>query len=153
MNQTTQANILLSILDTLNIYTLEVYPYHLHNVVSNDKLYGADQKFINEINQIASEVSDLLLDNLKDLNDRPSLQSKVALDFFEKVITKADLTEDKLCTLALNLWNLSLKHRHQIDKKYHLKIVSHIELFKTHHKNKLIRSRLETIIAKIRTKL
>lgn len=153
MNQTTHANIYLSILDALNIYSLEIYPYHLHNVVSNDKLYGADPKFINEINQIATEVVELLLKILKDLNDRPNLQSKVAVDLFEKVVTKADLGEDKLCSLALNLWNLSLKHRNQIDKKYHLTIVGHIEQLKTHQKNKLIRSRLETIIAKIQTKL
>lgn len=95
----------------------------------------------------------MLLEILKDLNDRSSLQSKVALDFFERVITKADLTDDKMCTLALNLWNLSLKNRHQIDHKMHMNVIGHIESFKTFQKNKQVRSRLETIIAKIRTKL
>lgn len=152
-NQTTQATIFLSILDTLSIYAQDVYPYHLHNVVSNDQLYGADPKFINEINEIASEIVEILLETLKDLTDQPTLQSQLALEFFERVITKADLTDDKLCQLALNLWNLSLKNRHAIDQKVHFKIINHFESWKTRQKNKYLRSRMEVIINKIRTKL
>jgi hypothetical protein len=151
--QITYPMILLNTLDTLSWCAQETYPFHFQNVVSNDELYGADPKFIDEVNEISTEVVETLLEILKSLTEKPKLQSTVALEFFERLALKADLTDDKVYQLAVNLWNLSLKNRQAIDLKNHLKVLQHLESWKKSVKNKNLVERMEELVNKIKVKL
>lgn len=125
-SQSTQATIYLHIIDILCYYAQDTYPYHLQNVISNDQLYGNDPKFINEVNELATGILNDLLVMLQAMSsERPKLQSIISLELFERVATKADLTDDKMFTLAINLWNLSVKNRQ--DPKMHPKIYQHVQ--------------------------
>lgn len=129
--QISQATIYLNVLDMLCTCAQNCYPYHLQNVVSNDKLYGADPKFVNEINELATEVVEELLAKMKQLSDKANLQSSIALDLFERIATRADLQDDKVFQLALNLWNLSIKNRNSLEPKAHFKMLQHLECIKS----------------------
>lgn len=146
-----QATVYLNILDVLCWCAQDSYPYHLQNVVSNDQLYGADPKFINEINEIATEIVEDLLLLMKSFSDRVKLQSSIALELFQRVSTKADLCDDKIFQLALNLWNLTLKNRHVMEPKAHVKLLSHLESSKILRKNQ--NSRTDELINRIKSKL
>jgi hypothetical protein len=125
-SQSTQATIYLHIIDILCYFAQETYPYHLQNVISNDQLYGNDPKFVNEVNELATGILNDLLVMLQAMSsERPKLQSIISLELFERVATKADLTDDKMFQLAINLWNLSIKNRQ--DQKMHLKIYQHVQ--------------------------
>lgn len=125
-SQSTQVTIYLHIIDILCYFAQETYPYHLQNVISNDQLYGNDPKFVNEINELATGVLNDLLIMLQAMgNETPKLQSIISLELFERVATKADLTDDKMFTLANNLWNLSFKNRQ--DQRMHQKIYQHVQ--------------------------
>lgn len=139
-------------MDTLSSCAQEVYPYHLQHVVSNDQLYGSDPKFINEVNVICSQIVEELLEMLKELADRPNVQSHVALELFTRVATMSDLTDDKLFILAVNLWNLVVKNR-RIEQKTLLKTLQHLESIKTATKSNTYVKRLEDLLIKIRSKL
>ncbi|XP_058057478.1 VPS35 endosomal protein sorting factor-like [Anopheles bellator] len=128
-SSTTLSNIYLHVLDFLSVAAQEVYPYHIVNVISNDELYGSDPKFIAEVNELCCSVCDKLLQQLKLLLDAnaPRAQSQLALDLFLKIITGADLTVDKMFTLAYNLWNLTVKNRHVLDGKQLQTVLSYTE--------------------------
>lgn len=151
--QANQATIYLNILDMLCCCAQVTYPYHLHNVVSNDQLYGTDPKFINEINEIASGVVEELLVVLKTFSDKVKLQCSVAFELFERVATKADLRDDKIFQLALNLWNLTVKNRHVVESKGHLKMIHHLEMVKTFTKSQSYRQQMDELINRIKSKL
>lgn len=151
--QITYPMILLNTLDTLTWCAQETYPIHLQNVVSNDKLYGGDPKFIGEINEISTEIVETLLEILQNLSDKPKLTSNVALEFFERIALKADLTDDKVFQLAVNLWNLSLKNRQVIDLKNHTKVLLHLECWKKSVKNRNLMERMEELVKRIKVKL
>lgn len=121
--------------------------------MSNDQLYGADPKFINEINEIASGILDEMLAMLKTFSDKVKLQCSVAFDLFERVATKADLSDDKIFQLALNLWNLTVKNRQVMEPKVHLKMLHHLESVKTVTKNQNYRQQMEELINRIKSKL
>lgn len=129
------------------------YPYHLQNVVSNDQLYGADPKFINEINEIATGIVEDMLEILKVTSDKTKLQCLIALELFERVATKADLHDDKIFQLALNLWNLTIKNRQHVEPKAHLKMLQHLENVKASTRNQIYCNRIEELIKRIRSKL
>lgn len=131
----------------------DIYPYRLHNVVSNDQLYGADPKFINEINEIATGVVEELLVMLKTLSDKVKLQCSVAIELFERVATKADLRDEKIFQLALNLWNLTAKHRQMMEPKVHLKMLQHLERVKVSTRNQNYRQQMDELINRTKTKL
>ncbi|XP_055614690.1 VPS35 endosomal protein sorting factor-like [Uranotaenia lowii] len=128
-NSNTIVSIYLHILDFLSVATQEVYPYHIVNVISNDELYGSDPKFLAEINNIACEVCDQILQSLKQLLETNAIrqQSQLALDLFLKIITGADLTVDRMYTLTYNLWNLAVKNRSVLDPKQLHQIYSYTE--------------------------
>lgn len=148
-----QAMIYLNVLDSLCWCAQDAYPYHFHNVVSNDQLYGADPKFINEINEMATGVVEELLVMLKTFGDKVKLQCSIALDFFERVATKADLRDDKIFQLALNLWNLTVKNRQLLEPKVHLKMLQHLESVKAASKNQNYRHRMEELMDRLKSKL
>jgi hypothetical protein len=112
------------ILDMLSIAAQESYPYHIPNVISNDDLYGMDPKFIGEINALCSQVTDLVLIQLKyfGVTHQPRLQGTLTLDLFIRIITSASLQSEKTFTLAVNLWNLALKNRQSMDAKAFVRI-------------------------------
>lgn len=151
--QASQATIYLNILDMLCCCAQDTYPYHLQNVVSNDALYGADPKFINEVEEIATGVVDELLMMLKTYSDKVKLQCSIALELFERVATKADLRDDKIFQLSLNLWNLTVKHRHVMESKVHQKMLQHLECVKSSSKNSNYRHRMDELINRIKSKL
>lgn len=140
-------------MDTLSSCAQEVYPYHLQHVVSNDQLYGSDPKFINEVNEICSQIVEELLEMLKELADRPNVQCHVALELFTRVATMSDLTDDKLFILAVNLWNLVVKNRKSFDQKSLAKTLQHLESIKSATKSSSYVKRLEDLLIKIRSKL
>jgi len=151
---TTLATIQLHILDALCCCAQDTYPYHLPNVVSNDQLYGADPKFINEINELASTIVEQLLMTLKTLADKPRLQCSLGLELFERVATKSDLQDEKLFTLAVNLWNLTIKSRNMAaDPKAHHKVVRHLETATSVARNKSYQRKLDELVNRIRSKL
>lgn len=131
----------------------DAYPYHLQNVVSNDQLYGSDPKFINEINEIATEVIEELLAMMKTLSDKAKLQCAIALELFERIITRADLLDAKIFQLALNLWNLTLKNRNSLEPKVHLKIIQHVENIKSCSRKKSYQQRLDELLNRMKMKL
>lgn len=148
-----QATLYLNVIDTLCWFAQDTYPYHLQNVVSNDQLYGADPKFINEINDIATGIVEELLVMLKSLSEKIKLQSFIAFEIFERVATKADLRDDKILQLALNLWNLTLKNRHAMEPKAHLKMLQHLEFVQASTRNQNYRNRMDELITRIKSKL
>lgn len=131
----------------------DTFPYHLQNVVSNDQLYGADPKFINEVNEIATGVMEELLVMMKALSDNAKIQCAIAIELFERVATKADLLDDKIIQLALNLWNLTIKNRQVMEPKTHLKMLHHLENVKASTRNKNYRLRMDELINRIKSKL
>lgn len=147
------AAIYLNVLDMLCCCAQDTYPYHLQNVVSNDQLYGADPKFINEINEIATTIVDELLGLLKTYSDKVKLQCSIALELFERVATKADLNDDKIFQLAVNLWNLTIKNRQAIEPRVHIKILHRLESAKASSKHRNYRQRMDELINRIKSKL
>lgn len=154
-NQPTQSIIYVNVIDTLCCFSRETYPYHLHNVISNDQLYGNDPKFINEINELATRIVNDLLLLLQGMSaEQSKLQSAIALELFERVATKADLSDDKMFTLAGNLWNLSMKNRQ--DAKMHQKIYQHVQSIRRAVKsqgNENYCQRLDELLIRIKNKL
>ncbi|CRK98610.1 CLUMA_CG011946, isoform A [Clunio marinus] len=147
------AFIYINVLDVLCWCAQGSYPYHFHNVVSNDQLYGSDPKFINEINEISTEIVDELLVIMKSYSDKVKLQSSISLELFERVSVKADLNDDKIFQLALNLWNLSIKHRQTLDPKAHMKMIQHLMNVKASTRNKDYCHRMDELINRIKSKL
>lgn len=79
---------------------------------SNDSLYGADQKFISEINKMCGIIVDEILLELKKLGQKGNVrkQSQFALELFIRIMLKADLSHSPMVALANNLWQLSQKN-------------------------------------------
>lgn len=154
-NQSTQATIYLHIIDILCYFAQETYPYHLQNVISNDQLYGNDPKFVNEVNELVTGILNDLLIMLQAMSsEQPKLQSIISLELFERVATKADLTDDKMFTLAINLWNLSVKNRQ--DQRMHQKIYQHVQSIRRatkSHVNSDYCQRFDELLNRIKNKL
>lgn len=119
VNNTSLAIILLHVLDMLTVSAQDVYPYHIPNVISNDELYGSDPKFIAEINAMCSQIVDQMLVQLKSLGDAQQFRSQasLAIELFVKIVCTADVSKEKMFTLAGNLWNLAMKNRGTLDAK------------------------------------
>uniref|UniRef100_A0A0K8V8T8 UPF0505 protein CG8202 n=2 Tax=Bactrocera latifrons TaxID=174628 RepID=A0A0K8V8T8_BACLA len=113
----------LQALDMLYIQSLEEFPYHIPGVVSNDELYGHDQKYLTEVNNICSQVIDDILVQLKILGSKRQLrtQATLALDLFLRIIRYANLSREKTFQLAVNLWHLAAKAESHIN----VKLISH----------------------------
>lgn len=152
-SQTTLATIYLNILDMLSWCAQDTFPYHLQNVVSNDQLYGADPKFINEVNEIATGVLEELLVMMKTLSDSVKLQCSIAIELFDRVTTKADLRDEKILQLAMNLWNLTVKNHQIIDPQSHTKMLQRMESAKSSSRNKDYRTLIDSLITRTKSKL
>lgn len=141
----------LGILDFLSVIAQEVYPYHIQNLISNDQLYGSDPKFINEINNICSQVVDDVLAQLKKYGEQNQMkaQCSIALELFSRVAVTADLQDDKLFMLAGNLWNLIIKNRGAVDQRSLVKFVQYLESINKRRPQK----RRTELIERIKVKL
>jgi hypothetical protein len=151
--QSTQSIIYMNIIDVLSHYAQESYPCHFQNVISNDELYGSDIKFINEINEISTRILNELLKMLQIMSENPKLQCLAALELFERVATKADVTDEKLYSLAVNLWNLSIKNRQHVDSKIHIKMYAHVKSVRAVTRNQKHGQRLDELLNRIKNKL
>ncbi|KAJ9574992.1 hypothetical protein L9F63_007820, partial [Diploptera punctata] len=127
-NSNARAVVYLHVLDMLFAAAQETYPYHIEKVDSNDTLYGSDPKFILEINKMCSVLLDEILAHLKYLGASEQLQKQalLALDLFVRVVTRGDLREPSLATLAVNLWNLAHRHGH-IDTKLSARTLEYLK--------------------------
>lgn len=94
--------------------------FHIHYIPvdSNDALYGADPKFIAEINKMCNIIVDEVLADLKHLGQTDQLrkQSQLAMELFIRIVTRSDITNPAMVHLATNLWQLSQRSG-QYDKK------------------------------------
>lgn len=91
----------------------ETYLYSIPKVDSNETLYGGDPKFLSEISKLCEALIGQILDHLKVLGQEEQharRQSTVAFSLFGVLLAHADLRNNKLNQLAVNLWNLSHKH-------------------------------------------
>ncbi|XP_014211909.1 UPF0505 protein C16orf62 homolog isoform X3 [Copidosoma floridanum] len=123
----TKSHLYLRVLDLLSTITQDCYPYHIDKVDSNDKLYGSDEKFVNEVNKMCSKVLEELLSHLKLLGQTEQFekQAGLALELFVHVIIRADLTKPSMSHIAVNLWNLSQKHG-ALDQKVKIKTLEYV---------------------------
>uniref|UniRef100_UPI00358F8339 VPS35 endosomal protein-sorting factor-like isoform X2 n=1 Tax=Myxine glutinosa TaxID=7769 RepID=UPI00358F8339 len=103
----------ISVLHLLCASTQESYLYTVDKVDSNDQLYGGDPKFIQEVNSLCETIVGLILDHLKVLGKEEQTlkrQASVALALFSTLVSRADLQNNRLRQLAVNLWGLARKH-------------------------------------------
>ncbi|XP_050296954.1 VPS35 endosomal protein-sorting factor-like isoform X1 [Anthonomus grandis grandis] len=98
-----------NIVDLLASMTQDVFPYHVDGVESNDSLWGADSRFIKELDSMISVIIGELLGLLKELGACRK-QSQIAIELFIRICIRADLSAPQTFSLALNLWNLALKN-------------------------------------------
>jgi hypothetical protein len=87
------------------------------------------------------------------MSERPKAQASIALEFFERVAIKADLHDDKMFSLAVNLWNLSLKNRKMVDTRIYSKMIKHLDAVKTATHSADYQRKLDELINRIKTKL
>lgn len=80
-------------------------------MLSNDKLYGSEEEFIEIIEKYATNICQELLVVLKALGDAKETkkQYNLALELFWRVIRRGDLSKRPMTSLAGNLWMLSQK--------------------------------------------
>ncbi|CAB4030945.1 Hypothetical predicted protein, partial [Paramuricea clavata] len=99
----------LNVISLLSAMTQESYFYHMEKVVSNDGMYGNDKKFIAEVHKIISTVIEEILRHLQTLSgtETKKRQASLALDFFNRLLGCADLANEDMCMLAVNLWNFA----------------------------------------------
>lgn len=117
-HSTARSVLYISVLDVLSMAGQDNYPYHVDKVDSNDALYGADPKFIAEINKMCNIIVDEVLADLKHLGQTDQLrkQSQLAMELFIRIVTRSDITNPAMVHLATNLWQLSQRSG-QYDKK------------------------------------
>lgn len=171
----TLIEVYLSVLDTLSIMSQETYPFHLENgksflyfffkrmsykdpfvsVISNDELYGQDEKYLNEINKICTQITSQILLSLKALADAGNfrMQANLALQLFHKIVLYSDILDDKTYQLAVNLWNLAIKQRTNVRHAdfvgYLTSIEEEIELADDNHR----KARLIELYNRVKAKL
>lgn len=149
------ARIYLNILDMLVVTGRDKYPYHIPSVISNDELYGSDPKFIAEVHAMCSQMIDLILAQLKQLADNNNLraQCSLSLDLFQKLVLNANLSNDKMFTLSINLWNLAMKNRKFLDAKLPGKLLMNIQKIASKTENQQQRQALEQLTTKMKIKM
>lgn len=78
---------------------------------SNDALYGADPKFVAEIDKICTvllgEIKMSLTKHHGSIN-----QYKLAAELLTTILTRADLSDKELQILATSLWGIITKNGH-----------------------------------------
>ncbi|XP_072043735.1 VPS35 endosomal protein-sorting factor-like isoform X2 [Amphiura filiformis] len=128
-NTDAKAKVYISVICLLSAAAQDQYLYHIDQVDSNDTMYGTDKKFINEINTMCSTLIEQVLDHCKTLSQDDSQkkrQSALALEFFNRLVIHADLSNQSMFGLAQNLWNLSQKHG-QGETKLMIRCLEHVK--------------------------
>lgn len=112
-SKSTLPTLYLHLLDFYITATGESYAHQLADVISNDRLYGSDPKFIREVEGTCNQIVEALLEQLQGLGEQGQmkLQATFALELFTRIVFKSDLTEEKQFTLAVNLWGLAMRNR------------------------------------------
>ncbi|XP_055850032.1 VPS35 endosomal protein sorting factor-like [Episyrphus balteatus] len=141
-------------LDMLYIESLDSFPYHIPNVVSNDGLYGGDLKFITEVNCMCAQIVEHILSQLKSLGFANQLkaQSTLALELLLRIIRYADVSKEKIFALAVNLWNLAIKHEGNADQKIVAMTLKCVEEVKTLTTNEVRSQKLNELLNRMKTK-
>lgn len=149
------ARIYLNTLDMLLVAGRDKYPYHIPSVISNDELYGSDPKFIAEVHTMCSQLIESILTQLKQLADNNNLraQCSLSLDLFQKLVLNANISNEKMFTLSINLWNLAMKNRKFLDAKLPGKLLMNIQQMASKTDNHLHRQALEQLTAKMKIKM
>ncbi|XP_015745691.1 UPF0505 protein C16orf62-like [Python bivittatus] len=132
-NSDDKIKIYTNVVHLLSAMSQETYIYHIDKVESNDTLYGGDTKFLAETSRLCETVISQILEHLKNLGKDETLkrQSHLALCFFNSLLAHADLRNNKLNQLAVNLWNLAQKHGFA-DTKTTVKTLEYIKLQSKH---------------------
>ncbi|XP_069036894.1 VPS35 endosomal protein-sorting factor-like [Lepisosteus oculatus] len=111
-NSDAKVRLYISALHLLAALSQENYLYCVPKVDSNETLYGGDPKFVAEINKLCETLIGQVLDHLKTLGREETLrrQSSLAFSLFSSLVAHADLRNNRLNQLAINLWSLSQRH-------------------------------------------
>lgn len=111
--RSTLVTLYLHLLDFYVTVTGETYENRLADVISNDRLYGSDPKFVREVEGTCNQIVEAILEQLQALGEagQTKWQAAFALELFQRIVFKSDLTEEKQFTLAVNLWGLALRNR------------------------------------------
>lgn len=112
-NKSTLTQLYLMLLDFCDSLSQEVYAHQLPEVISNDRLYGHDSKFIRGLEELCNQIVENILEQLQLLAEIGQLrcQSTFALELFQRIVAKSDQRVDKQLILSANLWNLAMKNR------------------------------------------
>lgn len=148
--------IYLLILDMLYSSARNKYPYHIPNVISNDELYGSDPKFVGEVYSMCTQVVELILIQLKTLgtnNNNLRAQCHLSLELFIKMALNGNIASEKTFSLAINLWNLSMKNRKLIDGKLPGKVLMKIESVMQRTSEPQLRHAFEELTNKMKVKM
>lgn len=147
--------IYLLILDMLFTSARKNYPYHIPNVISNDELYGSDPKFIAEVHSMCTQVVELILVQLKLLGNNNNLRAQchLSLELFIKMALNGNIASEKTFSLAINLWNLSMKNRKLIDAKLPGKVLMRIESVMQRTGEPQLRHAFEELTNKMKVKM
>uniref|UniRef100_T1JKK3 VPS35 endosomal protein-sorting factor-like n=1 Tax=Strigamia maritima TaxID=126957 RepID=T1JKK3_STRMM len=138
----TKVHIYLNVLDFLSALSQESYYYHIDKVDSNDRLYGSDPKFLSEVNKMIKIVLDEILSHFKQLreNDLLKQQANLCLELINHIVAHADITNESVATLTVNLWLLAHKEGH-MQTKLAAKLLESIKRTATNQ----VASKLQTI--------
>lgn len=112
-SKATLSMIYLLLLDFYITMTAESYPNQLPHIISNDRLYGCDPKFIGQVEETCNQLCRQFLEQLQLLGEmgQVRLQASLSLELFQRIVCKSDLREESQAVLAVNLWNLAMKNR------------------------------------------
>ncbi|XP_035389122.1 VPS35 endosomal protein sorting factor-like isoform X2 [Electrophorus electricus] len=123
-----KVRVYISALPLLAAMSQESYLYTILNVDSNETLYGGDPKFVAEISRLCETLIGQVLDHLKTLGREEGVhrQGSLAFSLFSCLLAHADLRNNKLNQLAVNLWNLSHKNG-QCDTRISVRTLEHIK--------------------------
>ncbi|XP_075145399.1 VPS35 endosomal protein sorting factor-like [Haematobia irritans] len=123
------ATVYLNVLDMLYVQSLDVFPYHIPGVVSNDELYGHDPKFLGEVNNLCSFVVEEILRRLSQLGNAQQykLQATLSLELLLRIVRYADLSKEQIFLLAANLGLLAMKHESYLDPKHIPRILKSLD--------------------------
>uniref|UniRef100_A0A4W4H1B2 VPS35 endosomal protein-sorting factor-like n=1 Tax=Electrophorus electricus TaxID=8005 RepID=A0A4W4H1B2_ELEEL len=123
-----KVRVYISALPLLAAMSQESYLYTILNVDSNETLYGGDPKFVAEISRLCETLIGQVLDHLKTLGREEVMhrQGSLAFSLFSCLLAHADLRNNKLNQLAVNLWNLSHKNG-QCDTRISVRTLEHIK--------------------------
>lgn len=99
----------------------------LVTVLSNDKLYGADEEFLNVLDEHATNIVRELLVVLKALGEAKEAkrQYNLCIEVLWRVIARGDLEAQSMFTLATNLWVLAEKLRDTQSSKLSVSIINY----------------------------